>query len=49
MKHFLLSIVAVTTLLSSATLFAQAKVEEFEQYEIRSYDPQKSGLTNVVF
>lgn len=33
----------------SSAAFAQSKVEEIEQYEIRSYDPQKSGLTDLVF
>lgn len=34
---------------SSCALFAESKIEEIEQYEIRSYDPQKSGLTDLVF
>ncbi len=46
MKKLLLFI--VLTLLGS-TLWAQEKVEELEQYEIRSYAPQKSGVTDLVF
>ncbi len=33
----------------SCHLMAESKIEEIEQYEIRSYDPQKSGLTDLVF
>lgn len=49
MKTFLLSILSITTLLGSTGVWAQAKNEVIEQYEIRSYDPQKSGLTDLVF
>lgn len=49
MKTFLLSILSITTLLGSTGAWAQAKNEVIEQYEIRSYDPQKSGLTDLVF
>jgi len=49
MKTFLLSILSITTLFSSTGAWAQAKNEVIEQYEIRSYDPQKSGLTDLVF
>ncbi len=49
MKHFFLLIATITTLVTSTNVWAQAKVEEIEQYEIRSYDPQKSGLTDLVF
>jgi len=34
--------------LTTAT-FAQEKIEELEQYEIRSYAPQKNGVTDLVF
>jgi len=30
-------------------VWSQQKIEEVEQYEIRSYDPQKNGLTDLVF
>ncbi len=33
----------------SFTTFAQEKIEELEQYEIRSYAPQKSGVKDLVF
>jgi hypothetical protein len=49
MKHFFLSFVAIATLLHATAVFAESKSEEFEQYEIRSYDPQKSGLTDLTF
>lgn len=48
MKHFLVLIATITTLVSS-NIKAQEKIEVIEQYEIRSYDPQKSGLTDLVF
>lgn len=32
-----------------SSAFAQDKIEELEQYEIRSYAPQKSGVTDLVF
>lgn len=35
--------------LFSSVGWAQARVEEIEQFEIRSYDPQKGGLTDLVF
>lgn len=45
---------ALTTLILSLFLFTapvlgQGKIEEIEEYEIRSYDPLKSGLTDLVF
>jgi hypothetical protein len=49
MKNFLLSILSITTLLGSTCVWAQVKNEVIEQYEIRSYDPQKNGLTDLVF
>lgn len=49
MKTFLLSILSITTLLGSTGVWAESKNEVIEQYEIRSYDPQKSGLTDLVF
>lgn len=48
MKTFLLSILSITILMGTPVL-AQEKNEIIEQYEIRSYDPQKSGLTDLVF
>jgi hypothetical protein len=39
----------LSLLLISAPVFGQSKIEEIEQYEIRSYDPLKSGLTDLVF
>lgn len=48
MKTFLLLTASLFFLLPAGA-FAQAKIEEIEQYEIRSYDPQKSGLTDLVF
>ncbi|MBC7714343.1 MAG: hypothetical protein H7177_13445 [Rhizobacter sp.] len=49
MKHFFLSIISIATLLGATNLWAVEKIEEVEQYEIRSYDPQKSGLNDLVF
>ena len=49
MKTFLFLATLAATFLSSNALYSQTKIEEFEQYEIRSYDPQKSGLTDLVF
>lgn len=49
MKTFLLSILSIATMLGSVGVLAQAKIDTIEQYEIRSYDPQKSGLTDLVF
>lgn len=48
MKTFLLLTTSLF-LLISGEVSAQDKIEEIEQYEIRSYDPQKSGLTDLVF
>lgn len=33
----------------SAGVFSQEKIDELEQYEIRSYAPQKSGVKDLVF
>lgn len=49
MRTFLLSILSIMTLLGSTGVWAEEKNETIEQYEIRSYDPQKSGLTDLVF
>ena len=49
MKTFLLSILSIATMLGPVGVLAQAKIDTIEQYEIRSYDPQKSGLTDLVF
>lgn len=43
-KLLLFMLLAVTTI-----VFAQEKIEELDQYEIRSYAPQKSGVTDLVF
>ncbi len=45
MKTILLLIIFILTNI----LYAQEKIEELEQYEIRSYTPQKSGVTDLVF
>lgn len=45
MKRLLLLFI----LLASNLVWAQQKIEEFEQFEIKSYDPQKNGLTDLVF
>ena len=45
MKKLLLLL--LLTLASS--LWSQEKIEELEQYEIRSYTPQKIGVTDLVF
>jgi hypothetical protein len=49
MKHVFLLIVYIVAILASNNTWAQSKIEAVEQYEIRSYDPQKSGLTDLVF
>lgn len=41
--------ILLTFLLFSGQLWSQQKIEEVEQYEIRSYDPQKNGLNDLVF
>ncbi|MGZ3787419.1 MAG: hypothetical protein ACXVLQ_02785 [Bacteriovorax sp.] len=43
-KHLLFILLAI-----SCGLWAQDKIEELEQFEIRSYAPQKSGVTDLVF
>ena len=45
MKHFLLIIILLT--LGAAS--AQEKIEELDLNEIRTYTPQKSGVTDLVF
>lgn len=42
-------ILALLLITFSAGLFSQEKIEELEQYEIRSYAPQKSGVKDLVF
>ncbi|MBC7430102.1 MAG: hypothetical protein H7336_15915 [Bacteriovorax sp.] len=49
MKHFFLLTITTITLLTSVSLWSAEKIDVVEQYEIRSYDPQKSGLTDLVF
>ena len=48
MKNYLL---LLTIIVSSFSLgvHAEGKIDEIEQYEIKNYDPQKSGLTDLVF
>lgn len=48
MKNFLVLIASITILVSF-NITAQEKMEVIEQYEIRSYDPQKNGLADLVF
>lgn len=45
MKQLLLFILLVSTSIG----WAQEKIEELEQYEIRSYTPQKTGVSDLVF
>jgi hypothetical protein len=45
MKKLLLFVL----LASCNTLYSQEKIEELEQFEIRSYAPQKNGVTDLVF
>lgn len=45
MKRLLLFILVTI----SSCLWAQSKIDELEQFEIRSYAPQKSGVTDLVF
>lgn len=41
--------VLLVSLMFLSNAQAQQKIEEIEQYEIRSYDPQQRGLTDLVF
>ena len=41
--------ILATLLLCSSNIFAAEKIEEIEQFEIRSYAPQKVGVTDLVF
>ncbi|MBC7539837.1 MAG: hypothetical protein H7281_13530 [Bacteriovorax sp.] len=45
MKQLLLFILLAAT----SVTWAQEKIEELEQFEIRSYAPQKSGVSDLVF
>lgn len=45
MKNILLLISIITFRIA----VAEEKIEEIEQYEIRSYSPQKNGVTDLVF
>ena len=49
MKIFSLSILSLIIVFGTTSAWAQSKNETIEQYEIRTYDPQKSGLTDLVF
>lgn len=49
MKTLLLSILLNTVILGANSVWADSKNEIIDQYEIRSYDPQKSGLIDLVF
>lgn len=48
MKTFLLLTASIFTMFNTVA-WSQTKIEEIEQYEIRNYDPQKSGLNDLVF
>lgn len=48
MKNYLL-FAALLTSSFSGTAWSETKIEEIVQYEIRSYDPQRNGLTDLVF
>jgi hypothetical protein len=41
--------ILATLLFFSCNLFAAEKIEEIEQFEIRSYSPQKVGVSDLVF
>lgn len=49
MKNFLLLTATFAIMMVPAAVWSQSKIEEIEQYEIKSYDPQKTGLTDLVF
>ncbi|MBY0415705.1 MAG: hypothetical protein K2Q18_16140 [Bdellovibrionales bacterium] len=49
MKFFFLLITSLIAISGAQNVLAQTKIAEFEEYEIRSYDPQKNGLTDLVF
>jgi hypothetical protein len=50
MKNYFVLLAAFGTLLLPVQkTFGQGKIEEIEQFEIRSYDPKKSGLNDLVF
>jgi hypothetical protein len=44
---YLVLILSILAIWSNA--FCQQKIDEIEQFEIRSYDPKSSGLTDLVF
>ena len=48
-KFFSLSILSLIIIFGATSVRAQSKNETIEQYEIRTYDPQKNGLTDLVF
>lgn len=48
MKTFLFLTASLLAFVATPA-WSQTKIEEIEQYEIRNYDPQKSGLTDLVF
>lgn len=49
MKFQLSGIILILVSLLVSTAIAQSSNAEIDQYEIRSYDPQKSGLVDLVF
>lgn len=49
MRIFLLSVLFMTATFLTNPVSAEVKNEVVEQYEIRSYDPQKIGLIDLVF
>lgn len=48
MKTFLLLTATLFSMFTSVA-WSQSKIAAIEEYEIRNYDPQKSGLTDLVF
>lgn len=43
------NILILILILASQYAFAEEKIDEIEQYEIRSYSPQKNGVNDLVF
>jgi hypothetical protein len=46
---FSLNLLIALMCLNNSALKAETEIDEINQYEIRSYDPQKSGLADLVF
>lgn len=49
MKKLLLTVLLAMSAIHSLTVFAEEKIEELEQFEVRSYAPQKNGVNDLVF